>query len=221
MSRNSHPEQTRNLIIDTAMQLFLEQGYEHTSIQDIINHLGGLSKGAIYHHFKSKEDIIMAVADKIYSNSGTELYKIANRTDLTGKEKLKLLFQSSLSYPGQKEMFQTAPDMLMNPKLLVLYLHNIIQKEAVDLLQRVIEEGIADGSIQTDYPKQLTEILLLTVNLWLNPMVYHCEPSEMTEKVKFYQYMMKQLNLDIIENDMIDSLQEFSSIYQNKRNSKT
>lgn len=221
MSRNNHPEQTRNLIIDTAMQLFLEQGYEHTSIQDIINHLGGLSKGAIYHHFKSKEDIIMAVADKIYSNSGTELYKIANRTDLTGKEKLKLLFQSSLNYPGQKEMFQTAPDMLMNPKLLVLYLRDNMQKEAVELLQRVMEEGIADGSIQTDYPKQLTEVLLLTANLWLNPMVYHCEPSEMVEKVKFYQYMMKQLNLDIIENDMIDSLQEFSNIYQNKTNSKT
>ena len=56
MARNKHPEETRNLIIDTAARLFIEQGYEHTSIQDIINHLGGLSKGAIYHHFKSKEE---------------------------------------------------------------------------------------------------------------------------------------------------------------------
>ena len=54
MARNKYPEATKKLIIETAGRLFLEKGYEHTSIQDIIDNLGGLSKGAIYHHFKSK-----------------------------------------------------------------------------------------------------------------------------------------------------------------------
>ena len=58
MARNKHPEETVNLILDVAFRLFMEKGYEHTSIQDIIDNLGGLSKGAIYHHFKSKEDIM-------------------------------------------------------------------------------------------------------------------------------------------------------------------
>ena len=49
MARNKYPEETVNKILDVSMQLFLEKGYEHTSIQDIVNHLGGLSKGAIYH----------------------------------------------------------------------------------------------------------------------------------------------------------------------------
>ena len=52
MARNKYPEETVNLILDVAGRLFMEKGYEHTSIQDIINNLGGLSKGAIYHHFK-------------------------------------------------------------------------------------------------------------------------------------------------------------------------
>ena len=65
MARNKHPEETVNLILDVASRLFMEQGYEHTSIQNIIGCLGGLSKGAIYHHFKSKEDILEAVIDKI------------------------------------------------------------------------------------------------------------------------------------------------------------
>lgn len=42
----------------------LEKGYENTTIQDIIDALGNLSKGAIYHHFKSKEDILEAVCDQ-------------------------------------------------------------------------------------------------------------------------------------------------------------
>ena len=69
MARNKYPEETRNLIIDTAARLFVEKGYEHTSIQDIINNLGGLSKGAIYHHFKSKDEIMNAVADKLYAGA--------------------------------------------------------------------------------------------------------------------------------------------------------
>ena len=58
MARNKHSEETVNLILDTAFSLFMEKGYEHTSIQDLLNNLGGLSKGAIYHHFKSKEEIL-------------------------------------------------------------------------------------------------------------------------------------------------------------------
>ena len=65
MARNKRPEETANLILSVAFRLFMEKGYEHTSIQDIIGQLGGLSKGAIYHHFKSKEDILEAVSDRM------------------------------------------------------------------------------------------------------------------------------------------------------------
>ncbi len=43
MARNKHPEETVNLILDKAFDLFMEKGYEHTSIQDLLNNLGGLS----------------------------------------------------------------------------------------------------------------------------------------------------------------------------------
>ena len=36
MARNKHPEETVNLILDVSFRLFMEKGYEHTSIQDII-----------------------------------------------------------------------------------------------------------------------------------------------------------------------------------------
>ncbi len=51
-------------ILDVALALFFEKGYDNTSIQDIIDGLGGLTKGAVYHHFKSKEDILSAALDR-------------------------------------------------------------------------------------------------------------------------------------------------------------
>ena len=62
MARNKHPEETVAKILDVSMRLFTEQGYEHTTIQDIVDALG-MSKGAIYHHFKSKEDILDRIND--------------------------------------------------------------------------------------------------------------------------------------------------------------
>lgn len=55
MARNAHPEVTRRRILDAAQKLFSEKGFEHTSMQDIVNELGNLSKGAIYHHFPARK----------------------------------------------------------------------------------------------------------------------------------------------------------------------
>lgn len=66
MARNKYPEETLNQILTVSFNLFIEKGYEHTSIQDIINGLGGLTKGAIYHHFKSKEEILQAVIGRLF-----------------------------------------------------------------------------------------------------------------------------------------------------------
>ena len=93
MARNKHPEETVNLILDAASRLFLKKGYEHTSIQDIIDQLGGLSKGAIYHHFKSKEEILVAVTDRMTEESNKLLETIRDRTDLSGRDKLKTIFK--------------------------------------------------------------------------------------------------------------------------------
>ena len=48
MSRNKYPEETVQKILDTALKLFLERGYEQTTVLDIVNELGGLTRGALY-----------------------------------------------------------------------------------------------------------------------------------------------------------------------------
>ena len=115
MARNKYPEETVNLILETAMKLFAEKGYEHTSIQDIINNLGGLSKGAIYHHFRSKEDILNAVTIKMSEQSNKMLFEIQNSPGLTGKEKLRKLLVESLNRSVHDEIFAAAPNIGDSP----------------------------------------------------------------------------------------------------------
>ncbi len=182
MARNKHPEETVNRILTTAFRLFMEKGYEHTSVQEIIDNLGGLSKGAIYHHFKSKEDILVAVSDRMTAESNRMLARIRDRCDLNGKEKLKTIFKASINRPVQNDIFTVAPDFHNNPKLLFSLLHDTIDNVAPDYILPIIEQGIADGTIETEYPEQLAELILLAANVWMNPMIFDSTVEESCRK---------------------------------------
>ena len=186
MARNRHPEETVTLILDVAFRLFMEKGYEYTSIQDILDQLGGLSKGAIYHHFKSKEEILVAVVDRMTAESNQMLAEIRDRPGLTGKEKLKTIFKASISRPVQDQIFTVAPNFRNNAKLLFGLLHDTIEEAAPNYVVPIIQQGIADGSIQTEYPKALAELILLTANVWMNPMIFDSTQEETREHMQLF-----------------------------------
>lgn len=217
MARNKHPEETVHLIVTTAFRLFMEKGYEHTSIQDIIDQLGGLSKGAIYHHFKSKEDILIAVSDQMTAESNQMLAKIRDRSDLSGREKLKTIFKESINRPVQNDIFTVAPDFHNNPKLLFSLLHDTIGHAAPNYILPIINQGIADGSIETDYPQQLAELILLAANVWMNPMIFDSTEEESYRKFMVFRQMMQGFGLDIVDGEMLERLQELASIYQKNK----
>ncbi len=54
--------ETRKLILDAAYQVFAEKGYGQATIDDIIRACG-VSKGALYHHFNSKEELFKALLE--------------------------------------------------------------------------------------------------------------------------------------------------------------
>ena len=217
MARNKHPEETVQLILAVAFRLFMEKGYEHTSIQDIIDQLGGLSKGAIYHHFKSKEDILIAVTDQMTAESNQMLALIRDRADLNGREKLKAIFKESISRPVQNDIFTVAPDFHNNPKLLFSLLHETIEEAAPNYILPIIKQGISDGSIQTDYPEQLAELILLTANVWMNPMAFNSTAEESGRKFMVFRQMLESFGLDIVDDEVRARIVELAAIYQTKQ----
>lgn len=217
MARNKHPEETVEKILDVASRLFLEKGYEHTSIQDIINNLGGLSKGAIYHHFKSKEDILIAVTDRMTMESNQGLAKIRDASAMNGKEKLQEIFKASINRPVQNDIFTVAPDFQNNPRLLDSLLRETVEVVAPYYILPIIKEGIEDGSIRTEFPEQLAELIILAANIWMNPMVFDSNPEESYAKFMVFRQMMQGFGLDIVDEEMVQRLQELAVIYNKKK----
>ncbi len=73
-------------IIDSALKLFAQKGYSSTSIQEIANDCG-ISKGAFYIYFKSKDTLLFAILDYYYKEL-VELFDSIKHKDITAKDKL-------------------------------------------------------------------------------------------------------------------------------------
>ena len=85
MAHDMHSGDTERRILDSARRLFAEKGYEKTSIQDILNDLG-LSKGGLYHHFKSKEAILDRLNADEWAVTARLLDKLIERNELSPGE---------------------------------------------------------------------------------------------------------------------------------------
>jgi AcrR family transcriptional regulator len=70
---------TRERILDVALQLFNEQGYDKTSLREIADRLG-VTKAALYYHFESKEDILLELHLRLHA-LGRDLLDELDRLD--------------------------------------------------------------------------------------------------------------------------------------------
>lgn len=202
MGRSKYPEQTREQILSLSSSLFIEKGYDKTSIQDIIDALG-MSKGAIYHHFKSKEEILEAVLEK-RSNYTTQLFSnlIANTQASNAKDKLVRILEHLLDDKDVQSINSILSAQIKNPQFVVTGIKDCIIKDAPKIA-KIMLEGKEDGSITTDFPNECAEVFILLLNIWINPVVFERKLLETINRLKFLQEMMKQLGVDIVSDQLI------------------
>lgn len=210
MARNKYPEVTVEKILEVSQRLFLEKGYDNTTIQDIVDELGGLTKGAIYHHFKSKEEIMDALSEKMFT-SNNPFEAVKKRKELNGLEKMRLAVKLNQADEKQVELTRQAIPLLKNPRVLAGMLESNRQFLCPYWLE-LIEEGKKDGSIQTQYPKELAELLVL-LDLWMLPSVFPADEEGIHNRHQFIFQLLEKIGLPLYDKeigDLLKSLPYFS-----------
>lgn len=203
LARNKYPEETREKILDVARQLFYEKGYDNTTVQDIIDGLGGLTKGVIYHHFKSKQDIWESVIKRLGIPDEQSNWN-ENWQGETGLEKIKLQLLKLLQNFKRYVILYSTEVLLQSPRLIgEVYLSSL--NEGADYLQIYIDEGVADGSIVTKYPKELSEFMALTINIWLGLNIVKYSKEELENKMYFLQNAFQSINIPLIDDRILNA----------------
>ena len=207
MARNKYPEVTVERILDVSQRLFLEKGYENTTIQDIVDELGGLTKGAVYHHFKSKEEIMDAVGDRMFfSNNPFEA--VRGRTDLNGLQKLREAVRLNQSDQERVRLTAQSIPIAKSPRLLQeMIISN--RKVLTPYFLELIEEGNRDGSMHTDYPREIAELLPLLTSLWLLPSVFPASREQMKRKFLFLGEMLEKMGVPLMDDSIRDLVDDF------------
>ena len=201
MARNKYPEVTVEKILDVSQRLFLEKGYEETTVLDIISEMGGLTRGAFYHHFKSKEEVFDALCEKLFYETNP-FKKAKNHKELNGLEKLKFVLKTSFDETEHHQLSIASMQLMGSPAFLKKLIES--NQELVPMYQELIEEGIQDGSIKTEHSKLLAELFVLLTNFWSIPTIYPMTSEEMWEKFLIIKEITDKLGLPIIDDEIVE-----------------
>lgn len=201
MPRNKYPEETVEKILDAALHLFLEKGYEQTTILDIVENMGGMTRGAFYHHFKSKEEVLDALGDKLFFDNNP-FEKLKKQKNLTGLEKFQHLMQQSSIDTDSRKISIMSAQALQSPAFIKKMLEDNRDKVA-PAYQEIIEEGIKDGSIKTAHPKLLSQLLVFLTNFWTLPTIYPSSDEETIEKLIFIKEITDKLGIPILDDETV------------------
>ena len=197
MARNRDSHETRKKILEVSKDLFLEKGFDNTSIQDIIDGLGGLTKGVIYHHFESKQEILQS----IIRENNQEILNYNWRGD-TGLEKIQNSLMDAFSNFEQQRLVYSASIKLRSPRLLGEQYLSLFSDFLPEIRERVYE-GVKDESIKTEYPEELADLIVLTLNIWIGFQISVYSVEELKRKMKFIKLSFDGLGVHLISDEMM------------------
>ena len=192
MARNKYPEITVERILEVSQRLFMEKGYDNTTIQDIVNELGGLTKGAIYHHFKSKEEIVDAVIERSYSDAIRQAQELVQAPGLDALTKMEIIFRtcrdSSIELSRQEagsymELQQSA---LLHQQYIYIMIRNLRP-----ILADIIRQGNQEGTISCSSPDEVAEIVLIILTIKFDTYLSNSDLTQTQKTLDVFTYMLE------------------------------
>lgn len=155
-----HPDMRRTELLDIAASLFARSGYNATSVDEIIAQ-AGLSKGAFYHHFPSKEALLDGLAKRAATAAREGIERLLSNPDLTAIQRLNGFIAAGRATETGSTSFRIFASIFM-PENLVLYyrLHAAVAEVVKEPLSQIIDAGTREGTMKCDDPQATAEIIL-------------------------------------------------------------
>jgi AcrR family transcriptional regulator len=168
MARTLNPEVhavKRDAFVDVAQALIQTRGYAQFSVQDVLEG-ADTSKGAFYHYFDSKDALVDAVVNRMADQATVTLEPLLSDPNRTALEKLEGLFGGMAAFKAARrelvlgilEIWLSDDNAVVREKL-----RRLVAARLVPWLDRIVRQGIAEGTFSTEYPDHLAGVLATLV----------------------------------------------------------
>jgi hypothetical protein len=178
--------------LDMAFSLFLEKGYDNTSISDILSKLD-IARGTLYYHFESKEAIMDAIIERSAKSIVEEAQSIVLKKELSAYEKIFALFSGT----SMKRMSggDLIIDYLNQPQNALFHEksnRSVIQK-ITPILGDIIKEGVDEGSFTNDFPYESAELILTMIMGFMDVTFEAMDENDLNRRLEGLLYNMERM----------------------------
>ena len=179
-------------ILDMSFSLFLEKGYDNTSISDILSKLD-IARGTLYYHFESKEAIMDAIIERTAKKIVEEAKGIVLQKGLSVHEKIFLLFyESSMRRLSGGELMI---DYLNQPQNALFHEKSnraFIQKIS-PILGDIISEGVKEGIFDNAFPYESAELILAMIMGFMDVPYENTNGNDLERRMESLLYNMERM----------------------------
>ena len=152
----------REAFVDTGLRLMQAKGYEQMSIQDLLDELGA-SRGAFYHYFDSKQQLLGAMVDRIADQALAGIEPIVADPRLAAIPKMQRFFGGIAQYKtDRKALMLEFVNVWKSDDMAVVRdrLRRTMIEKIAPILARIISQGLAEEVFDVDSPSETASILM-------------------------------------------------------------
>lgn len=184
MTRHLPEQARREQILSAARRCFIENGYHPTRMDDIAR-AAGLSKGGVYFHFKSKQEVFESLVGEEFDESMRFLGEV-NSGDRSVAEKMQAIAGHYLSYfdqaPDAPRFFIVMGEMALRDEALAKKLLEM-QAAFIEQISKLLEQGVQEGMLRETNTLAVAALLkaLLDGVEGLNALGYQLEAPALVQ----------------------------------------
>ena len=151
------PETRRKEFIAAARELFVEKGFDQTSVSDITNRVG-MSHGSFFYYFKSKKGVMEEVINDNLTSWKDFMRDLAANEEMNALKKMQIIFGMTIKSRKAKqninEFFQKEGNAVMYRE------HRKKSREiVVPLITQIVEQGVDEGIFNIEFPMETVEYI--------------------------------------------------------------
>lgn len=180
----------KEFILDVAEKMFIEQGFDQTSIAQILD-ATQIAKGTLYYYFTSKEEIMDAIIERWIDRSFEQVRIWVERKQLPILERL----MGALASLNMQKDGQELLDHLHAPQNALLHekTNQILLSKVPEILYPLFQEGFQTGEMQTTYPYESIEMMLTYSLQIFNSSFQTLDQAEKNHKIQAFIYLLEKI----------------------------